>query len=125
MIVLDTSAIIELVRGTELGKKTATIIQNDVAACTTITLNELISNARDNDRSFLITLAKSMQVLPFDEEAAYKSIEIEILLRKQGNLIGKLDIFIASICRVHGLPLLTADKDFNRIKGLEIVQLSI
>lgn len=119
MIVLDASAIIELLAGTEKGEQVRTILQNEAAAASAVTINEVLISARDRQR--LHDFFKSLHVLPFDDEAAYASIKIEESLRKKGRMIGKLDIFVAATCIVHMLPVLTADKDFQQVDGLKVV----
>jgi len=38
----------------------------------------------------------------------------------EGKMIEKTDIFIAAICMVHSLPLITTDEGFRNIEGLEV-----
>ena len=59
----------------------------------------------------------------FDEDASYKSIELETALRKKGMMLAKLDLFIASISMQHNLLFLTTDKDFKRVYGLRSVHI--
>ncbi len=101
MIVLDSSAIIELLRGTEKGKKIREFIENEAVAATTISLNEVLIGIPPRHRMMGNQFFRTFQILPFDEDASYKSIKIEEELSKKGKLIGKLDIFIASICLAH------------------------
>lgn len=43
-------------------------------------------------------------------------------LKRDGNLIGLNDIWIAATCLEHGLPLLTRNvREFERVPGLEIL----
>ena len=51
-----------------------------------------------------------------------KAVEIYILLKQKGQLIGDADILIAAFCIVNGYTLVTDNiNDFNRIAGLNIV----
>ena len=70
MILLDTSALIELSYGTEIGRK-------------------------------------------------IKSIEIEKELSKKGQIINKLDIFIAAVAINQNATLVSLDKHFANIKQLK------
>lgn len=119
MIVLDTSSIIELLAGTEKGKKIRICLEKEAAATSAITVNELLIGAKNQQivKDFL----KTLHILSFDAEAAFKSVIVEQELKKSGKLIGKLDIFIASICLVHNIAILTTDKDFKNVKALKAV----
>lgn len=121
MIVLDSSAVIELLKGTEKGKKIRENINNEAIAITTITLYEVLIGVPARHNAIIREFLKTFEILPFDEDAGYKSIVIEEQLTKRGKLIGKLDIFIASICLVHDLKLLTADNDFKNIEELKSI----
>ena len=122
MIVLDSSAAIELLRGTSLGEKIREKLETEAAATTTITVHELMANARETEKEKLLEFLGAFEILPYAQEAAFKSAEIEQQLKKKGKTIGKLDIFMAAICIVHSLPLLTLDKDFAQVPELKRIQ---
>jgi len=119
MIVLDSSAAIELLAGTEKGEKIRQVLENEVAASTPFTIYEVLPGAKN--QAIANEFIKTLHILPFDSDAAFKSIEIESGLRKRGTPVGKIDVFIASICIVHDIPVLTTDKDFQRIHDLKVV----
>jgi len=121
MIVLDSSAVIELIAGEEKGKRIKDILENDTAAVSSITINEVCCGAWEKQVEILYEFFKSVHVLPFDSDAAFTSIMLEKELYKKGRPLGKLDIFIASLCLLHQLPLLTLDKGFSRVDGLRVV----
>ena len=121
MILLDSSALIELVDGSEKGLKIKKVVEKDSAAISSISVNEVLITSEGKERELFEKIIKSMRILPFDAEASYKSIEIEKQLAKNGNMIGKLDIFIASICILNNIPIITLDKDYVRIKELEVI----
>ena len=58
--------------------------------------------------------------LPFDDEAAKHYADIRHQLELQGEVIGPNDLKIAAIARAHGVTLVTSDKKFSRVPGLEI-----
>ncbi len=121
MIALDSSAIIELLRGTEKGKKIRQFIENEAVATTTITLNEVLIGVPARHKTMIVDFLKTFQILPLDEESGYKSVTIEEHLTAKGKPIGKLDIFIAAICLTHDIRLITTDKDFKNIDGLDAI----
>jgi len=121
MIALDSSAIIELLRGTEKGKKIRQIIENEAVATTTITLNEVLIGVPTRHKTMIVNFLKTFQILPFDEESGYQSVTIEEHLTAKGKPIGKLDVFIAAVCLTHEIKLITTDKDFKNIDDLELI----
>lgn len=121
MILIDTSAAIDLLKGNEKGLKIKQYIESDVIATSTITINEVLIGAEGPQKPVVHDFIKTLQIFPFDTAAAYKSVGVEESLMKKGKPIGKLDIFIASICLVHDVKLLTTDKDFMHVTGLKAV----
>ncbi|GAN32666.1 MAG: type II toxin-antitoxin system VapC family toxin [Candidatus Brocadia sp. AMX2] len=51
----------------------------------------------------------------------YSSIRLE--LKQKGRPIPENDLWIASICREHNLPLLTGDAHFDNINDLRVIKL--
>lgn len=123
MILLDTSAVIELLKGTKKGFEIKTILEPDLAAVSSITLNEVLTGEKRN-REILIAFLQETIILPFDEEAAWKSVEIEEELYKKGKPLSKLDLYIASIAMAHNLTIISLDSDFKDVKGLQSVIIS-
>lgn len=123
MIVLDTSALIELIKGRERGRKILDYVKEERIAITTVTVNEFFIGATEKEKERFETVFSLLEILPFDSDAAYRSVVIEEDLEHRGQLIGKLDIFIAAIAHVSGFPLVTLDNDFSRIKDLKTIVL--
>lgn len=60
-------------------------------------------------------------VFGLDEQVAKKFAQIRVDLKKRGNIIEDIDIFIAATCLVNGLTLVTYNqKHFSRIQGLKL-----
>ena len=57
---------------------------------------------------------------PFDEKAAVEFGRIKADLKKTGSPIPTVDVQIAAIARANGLTVLTADRHFNGIQGLNV-----
>jgi tRNA(fMet)-specific endonuclease VapC len=56
--------------------------------------------------------------LPFDDAAARRYAEIRDALESRGEVIGPNDLLIAAIALTHGLILVTNNREFNRVPGL-------
>lgn len=121
MIMLDSSAVIEFLEESEKGNKIRKLVENDSSSVSTISINELLITSHGDENELIRNLLDGVHVFDFDEKAAYRSVEIEKEMRKKGNVIGKLDIFIAAICLENNLPLVTLDKDFRRVGGLKVL----
>jgi predicted nucleic acid-binding protein len=66
-------------------------------------------------------LTEDIIVLPFDDEENIRASEIYHDLRKTNKLIEFRDIFIATTCLIHDLPIKTSNPNhFKRVKGLKI-----
>jgi len=121
MAVLDSSAIIHILEGTNEGKLIEAKFREQLISTTSISINEVLIGLTKKERELAMPFIKSLEVLPFDEAAALKSIELEDYLKSKGRTIGKQDIFIASICIIHDLPLITTDKDFKNVDCLKLL----
>lgn len=121
MTVLDTNFLIYLLRN-----KVAAVVADffDDPKTTTVTLFELYygaersSKQQENIRK-INSLAKSVDILEFDEPAARKAGEIQAELMNSGIPIDIQDVLIAGIVMANKEELVTRDIDhFSRIQGL-------
>lgn len=62
-----------------------------------------------------------IELLQINAETARIWGEISTELEQAGGRIQQNDIWIASLCKQYGFTLLTADKGFQRIIGLDVV----
>lgn len=125
MILADTSAIIELLRGSppspEVGNET-------LAICTIVEL-ELLRGAFHKggvwEQRRLQTFFDTIEIFPFDSAAARQSAKVMANLWNKGTPIGDFDSQIAGHALSMSLPLLTAnDKHFRRVEGLAFITYS-
>jgi|SRR3989344_6594718 len=70
-------------------------------------------------RNFI--LRGRVRLLHITDETAKLFGEIATELKKVGKPIQQNDIWIAALCKQYGFTLLTADKGFRRIIGLDVV----
>jgi len=121
MYILDSSALIELLRESPSGKRIADEIGDTPAITTAFTVNELLIGAKGVQRKTIEKLFEGVEVIVYDKDSAIKSTEIEEMLMKKGQAINKVDIFIAGICMTNKKPLITLDKHFKRIPELTAI----
>ena len=91
-----------------------------------ITIAELefgVENSKfpDRNRMALLEFLSIFTVLPFDDKDAQEYGRLKLYLKKQGNMIGPMDLLIASQAISKGMVLVTNNvKEFQRIPDLEI-----
>lgn len=123
---LDTSIIIDYLRGDASMIALLNNLRGEITS-STICLAELFEGvyrdknkkqARKIIRDFFTTLSAVYEV---NQEVAEKFGELRAELKKEGNVIEDIDIFIAATSIVHDAILVTKNKKhFSRIKNLEI-----
>ncbi len=132
MTCLDTTFLIELLRGSERARrKYEELLQisserneQEAQLCTTIiNAYELAKGAmltKDPARNLQLVhdLLSELLILELDLPSVNLASELYSSLSSKGNLIGEFDILIASICISHGQKLLTNDGDFASVSRL-------
>ena len=89
-----------------------------------VTLGELVFGAEhstqvERNLADIEALAARLEVLPFEEKAAYHFGQIRAALYRTGQPIGPYDMMIAGQARAFGLKLVTNNvKEFERVPGL-------
>ena len=80
------------------------------------------SQAAQNIKTFqLFCQSPRVIVLHTSESTARQYGDISSALRKGGKPMQTNDIWIAALCKENGLPLLTKDKGFQNILGLDLI----
>jgi tRNA(fMet)-specific endonuclease VapC len=128
MTCLDTSFIIDLLRGRKEAKHAMEKleIQNEKITIASPTIMELVSGSQKNeklknDKEKIMGLLSSLRVLPLAEDEAILAGEIESMLEKKGEMINTEDIMIGAIVKHHNEIILTRNKKhFEKIPDLKI-----
>lgn len=116
MIILDTSALIDLFRGNDEILK----VIGDDAATTVINYHEIFVGIKryksKNEERFFRRFFSDIKILDLDPTAAEKSSEIMARLLSLGISVNAFDILIAGIAEANGADeLITRDSDFQSI----------
>ncbi|MDP3639703.1 MAG: type II toxin-antitoxin system VapC family toxin [Nanoarchaeota archaeon] len=119
MYFLDTSAILELLYGTEKGEQIRSVITEKPLAISSISIHELFVGLKEKELLPLTNFLREIAVLDFDKKAALKSAELARELKKRGKMINAIDLFIAATGLVHGYRLITCDRHFLNIEQLD------
>jgi len=115
MSLLDTDAVIELLRERRY----------EAGSITVITLIEILRGVEDERRNEVKELLEeSFDVINLDNKVINTYCTLYNKLREKGEAIPDADLLIAAASMSHELPLKTGDKHFERLKtlGLTITQ---
>ncbi|HUH62042.1 MAG TPA: type II toxin-antitoxin system VapC family toxin [Terracidiphilus sp.] len=77
------------------------------------------SRRRNEYEEWLQELIVATRVLPVDQQTAEHYAQIRSELKKAGQPIPSNDLWIAALCRQHRLPLMSRDRHFDAVRGLE------
>lgn len=129
MVCLDTSFIIDVLRGDQHARKVMDeiIADNDTTSIATPTLMELQTSIALNRKGYkeeqiIDKIIASSVILPLDHELAVRAGQIEAELIHSGEMIPPVDIMIAAIALQQNETILTRNsKHFARIPGLEVM----
>jgi tRNA(fMet)-specific endonuclease VapC len=77
------------------------------------------SRHRARFRHWLENLIADCTVLDVTEQTTHHYAAINVELRRAGKPIPTNDLWIAALCRQHGLPLLSQDRHFDVVSGVQ------
>ena len=77
------------------------------------------SRHRARYRRWLDGLITDCTVLDINEQTTHHYAAIGIELRQTGKPIPTNDLWISALCRQHGLPLLSRDRHFDLVSGVQ------
>ena len=126
MTIVDTSVMVAFLKGQpDAVDKIDELTKNGNVSITTITYYELLKGAslssrRQENLSEIIKAIANLEVVDLSLAACADAAEIYRELKEAECLIGEFDIIIAAIARTNHEALLTNDKHFKYVKGLEV-----
>ncbi|HLD12759.1 MAG TPA: type II toxin-antitoxin system VapC family toxin [Candidatus Nanoarchaeia archaeon] len=120
MKILDSSAMIAILRNDSVARSILTYLNDERPAITAFTVYEIFQSIRLDDLQKTFQTLEELPHLYFDTSTAVISSRLMSHLAKRGKKPGLVDLFIASICLRYQATLITLDKDF-----LEIPELSV
>ena len=86
-----------------------------------------IRQSRDRQRyeQWLTETICNYRVLDVDEETANSYATIRTELKRAGTPIPSNDVWIAALCRQHSFSLLSRDRHFDLVRGIERIDWSL
>ena len=77
------------------------------------------SRRHANYESWLREWITAVSVLDIDDETTYHYAAIGLELKRMGKPIPANDLWIAALCRQHDLPILSRDRHFDAVPGIQ------
>ena len=123
---LDTNIVIFTMKNRPELVKTRFIQHKGRMAISTVTLGELVyggerSQYVEQNLNDIEEMIAKLELLPFNDSAAYHFGQIRAVLYRKGRPIGPYDMMLAAQARAVGLTLVTNNrKEFEQVPGLLI-----
>jgi len=124
VILVDTSILIDFYRKTDKNNSAWVTLtrQGYSFSISVITKYEIYAGATANQLEFWNNLLQAVIVIPFDEAATNKAVEINASLKRKRKQIDLADLLIAATAVAKNMPLATLNvKHFERIDGIYIL----
>jgi|SRR6056297_2764462 len=123
---LDTNIIIYIMKNRPKQVKDRFKLHNGQMCISSVTLGELVFGAEhsqqtDRNLADIEEMTARIDVLPFEDNAAYHFGRIRSDLYRMGRPIGPYDMMIAGHARASAMILVTNNvKEFERVPGLQV-----
>jgi len=129
MLVLDTDALIEVEKGNN--KVIAQISKlrkehpEDIAITSAVYAEFFfgLMSLSESKKEDALSSVHHYRILEFDKSSAAKFAQLRWRLEKEGESIPLFDLVTASIALVNGAIIVTMDKHYERVSGLNMLML--
>lgn len=122
---LDTSFFVATESGRPLGPMEG-VTETEVSVITVAELTVGVLTANDADRparlSTLSAVESTWDPLPVDVEVARQFARIVAALRTGGRRVPILDALLAATAIVEQIPVVTQDRDYDAITGVQVIR---
>jgi len=119
---VDTSFLVDYAKGHDTAVSYLSTHDEEVGA-STIVLSEVYRGlmvTQGMTREGAMSKYAWVTAVPFSNEIASEAASLYAELRERGGMINRSDIYIAATARSLGVPLLTADDDFDAVDNLTV-----
>ncbi len=123
-IMLDTSVWVDALRGKtrRITELTRVLLKEDRALTCAPVIFELRRGLRPLERERILPLIDAIPRLPVGDDIWDAAGDLAGSLRKKGVTLPPMDLLIAQVCIHQHVPLLTLDRHFRSIPGLDLVE---
>lgn len=115
-IILDASAWIEYLEGSEQGKQVKELLEGQQLFTTTLTFAEIISKAlrkKLSNTPVAELIRTKSTIIPVSEIMAYEGAKIHAGIKEKKPKFALADGICLAAARMHGAKVLTFDQDFS------------
>ncbi|MBI5226365.1 type II toxin-antitoxin system VapC family toxin [Candidatus Micrarchaeota archaeon] len=116
---LDTSAILHILRGTPEGLRIAQLIQDSDVLTSVVCYCESLNNSHLTWIERAELFLSKVTVLPVDLSEGQLAKKIQFECRKKGKMVPTLDSLVAATAMKNDAEVVAVDSDFERIDGLK------
>jgi len=116
---LDTSAILHILRGTSEGAKIGRLIQGADVLTSVICYCESLNNSHLTWLERAETFLSKVTVLPVDISEGQLAKKLQYACRKKGKMVPTMDCLVAATAIQCDAEVVAVDSDFERIEGLK------
>jgi tRNA(fMet)-specific endonuclease VapC len=123
-LALDTNAVIAYREG--ISDVCKLVDGADVIILPVTVIGELLYGALNstkikNNEKFVHQFVEYSLVMQIDESVAARYAKVRLDLKRRGNPIPENDIWIAAVCLVLEVPLISRDDHFKLVPGLNVI----
>ena len=124
-MILDTSAWVEFIEGTEKGRVVRGILDREENFTSMVTLSEIaqwcLRNGRENVAATIDEVKRISQILPLTETISIRAGKLNHERKKAGKKWGMMDSMIVATAYVYGLKILTKDNAFRDLPDVRVL----
>ena len=124
-MILDTSAWVELIEGTERGRVARSILEREESFTSLATIAELaqwcLRSGREDVAPTVEDVKRSSRILPLTETISIVAGKLNHERKKGGKKWGMIDSIILATAQVYGLRILTKDYAFRDLPDARIL----
>ena len=120
MLCIDSSAIIEVLLNSKTGLDIVNFLEGREYYISSIIWHEVFVGLNKNEEMKAYFFLDGVEIFGFGAYSSFASVQIEKILRINGQLINRMDILIAGQCQSNNFELVTCDKGFLKIPSLAV-----
>ncbi len=124
-MILDTSAWVEFIEGTEKGRVVRNILEREENFTSLATIAELahwcLRSGKDDMAATITEVKRISRILPLTETISTGAGKLNYERKKAGRKWGMMDSIIVATAQVYGLKVLTKDNGFRDLAEAEML----
>ncbi|HLC53825.1 MAG TPA: PIN domain-containing protein [Candidatus Nanoarchaeia archaeon] len=125
MILLDSSAWVEMFRGNSLGNKIQEIIIGNVIYTCTLSIAEIAKWCAENglnEEKYIKIIEENSTLLSLKRDDLIFAGKLCVFHKKKVHNFGLVDACIYASAHLHGAVVLTTDHHFKGLEGIELLE---